>query len=133
MGGAYLQAAKEEHVATAIKHFPGDGVDERDQHLLTSVNFSCEEWDATYGEIYRALIDQGTLTVMVGHIAMPAYEEKFDNRPCTRIIPATLSKNLVQHLLREQLGFEGLIVTDATPMVEFLLCGGAQKSGSNDD
>ena len=73
MGGAYLQAAKEEHVATAIKHFPGDGVDERDQHLLTSVNsLSCEEWDATYGEIYRALIDQGTLTVMVGHIAMPA-------------------------------------------------------------
>lgn len=120
MGGAYLRAAKEEQVATAIKHFPGDGVDERDQHLLTSVNsLSCEEWDRTYGDIYRTLIEQGTLTVMVGHIAMPAYEEKFDNRPCTRIIPATLSKNLIQHLLREQLGFEGLIVTDATPMVGF--------------
>lgn len=120
MGRAYLQAAWEEGVATAIKHFPGDGVDERDQHLLTSVNsLSCEEWDETYGDIYRTLIEQGTLTVMVGHIAMPAYEENFDGKPCKRMIPATLSRNLLMHLLREQLGFQGLIVTDATPMVGF--------------
>lgn len=120
MGKAYIKAAKEEGVATAVKHFPGDGVDERDQHLLTSVNYlSCEEWDKTYGKIYEEMIDAGTLSVMIAHIAMPAYEEYFDQKPCEQIIPATLSKNLMQHLLREKLGFNGLITTDATPMVGF--------------
>ena len=120
MGAQYLKAAKEEGLAATIKHFPGDGVDERDQHLLTSVNsLSCEEWDASYGEIYKSLIEEGALTVMAGHIAMPAYEEKYDGKPCEKIIPATLSKNLLQKLLREQLGFNGLISTDATPMVGF--------------
>ncbi len=50
---------------------------------------------------------------------MPAYEEHFDGKPCERIIPATLSKNLLQNLLRKKLGFNGLITTDATPMVGF--------------
>lgn len=120
MGRAYIRAMKEEGMATSVKHFPGDGVDERDQHLLTSVNtLSCEEWDDSYGKIYEAMIDEGTLTVMAAHIAMPAYEEYFDGKPCDKIVPATLSKNLLQKLLREKLGFNGLIVTDATPMVGF--------------
>lgn len=120
MGKAYIKAAHEEEVATAVKHFPGDGIDERDQHLLTSVNsLSCEEWDNTYGKIYREMIEAGTLTVMAAQIAMPAYEEHFDGKKCERILPATLSKNLLTKLLREKLGFNGLITTDATPMVGF--------------
>jgi len=120
MGKAYMKAAAEEGVAVAIKHFPGDGVDERDQHLLTSVNnLSLEEWDKTFGYVYRGLIDAGALSVMVGHIAMPAAEELFDGEPCNRVIPATLSKNLMQNLLRDKLGFNGLIVSDATSMTGF--------------
>lgn len=120
MGGAYLKAAKEENVAVSIKHFPGDGVDDRDQHLVTTVNrLSCEEWDVTYGKVYQSLIDQGALTVMAGHIAMPAYEIEFGGMESHKTIPATLSSNLLQKLLREKLGFNGLIITDATPMVGF--------------
>ena len=79
MGKAYIEGAHEEGVATSVKHFPGDGIDERDQHLLTSVNsLSCEEWDNTYGKIYEEMIKAGTLTVMAAQIAMPAYEEYFD-------------------------------------------------------
>lgn len=118
--GEYLRAAREQGVATAIKHFPGDGVDERDQHLLTSVNsLSMEEWDATYGMIYRGLIEAGAPSVMVGHIAMPAYQEHFNPLSGGKVIPATLSRELLNNLLREKLGFNGLIVTDATPMVGF--------------
>lgn len=120
MGKAYIEGAHEEGVATSVKHFPGDGIDERDQHLLTSVNsLSCEEWDNTYGKIYEEMIKAGTLTVMAAQIAMPAYEEYFDGEECKRILPATLSKNLLTKLLREKLGFNGLITTDATPMVGF--------------
>lgn len=120
MAAAYMQAAAEENVAATLKHFPGDGVDERDQHLLTSVNtLDCEEWDRTYGKIYETLINKGAMTVMAGHIALPAYEEKFDGHPCREIIPATLSKNLLTGLLRGKLGFNGVITTDATPMAGF--------------
>lgn len=117
---AYMKAADECALAVSVKHFPGDGVDERDQHLLTSVNsMTMEEWDETYGRVYRAMIGAGAKTVMAGHIAMPAYQEFFAPETRGRILPASLSRELLLKLLREKLGFEGLIITDATPMVGF--------------
>ncbi len=128
-GKAYMKAASECGVAVSIKHFPGDGVDERDQHLLTSVNsLSCEEWDKTYGEIYRRLIEDGAQTVMVGHIAMPAYQKYFNPDFGEKIVPASLSKELLQNLLRDKLGFNGLVITDATPMVGFTAAMAREKS-----
>lgn len=121
-GEAYMRAADECDVAVAIKHFPGDGVDERDQHILTSVNsLSCDEWDETYGRVYKTLIDKGAKTVMVGHIAQPAYAKAI-NPDCTKaeaLMPATTSKMIVGGLLREKLGFNGLVSTDATPMIGY--------------
>ena len=70
----YMDGADENGVAVAIKHFPGDGVDERDQHILTSINsLSREAWMESYGKVYKTLIDKGAKTVMVGHIAQPAW------------------------------------------------------------
>jgi beta-N-acetylhexosaminidase len=120
MGTAYIKAAKEEGVATAVKHFPGDGIDERDQHLLTSVNsLSVSKWDESYGRIYKAMIEAGTLSIMAGHIALPSYEDFYEGKEVDKVIPATLSPNLLKKLLRDKLGFNGLITTDATPMVGF--------------
>lgn len=117
----YLKAAKEENMAATIKHFPGDGVDNRDQHLVTSVNsLSCEEWDLVFGELYKTLTDYGVMTIMAGHIALPAYEQEFDKVPCKKVIPATLSKNLLQKLLREKIGFNGLVCTDASTMIGYM-------------
>ena len=121
-GSAYMRAADECNVAVAIKHFPGDGVDERDQHILTSINsLSCEKWDETYGKVYGTLIEQNAKTVMVGHIAQPAYVKAYNPdasaEECLR--PASLSRELISGLLRGKLGFNGLISTDATPMVGF--------------
>lgn len=120
MGRAYIQGLGEAGLVPSIKHFPGDGVDERDQHLVTSVNsLTLEEWENSYGKIYRGLIEDGAMTAMIGHIAMPAMEEYFDKKPCEKVIPASLSKNIVTGYLRGELGFNGLISTDATPMVGF--------------
>ncbi|MDE5803622.1 MAG: glycoside hydrolase family 3 protein [Lachnospiraceae bacterium] len=116
----YMRAATECQVAVSLKHFPGDGVDERDQHLLTSVNsLSMEEWDETYGRVYKELIAEGALTVMAGHIALPAYQEYYNPQSRGQVIPASLSKELLHKLLREKLGFNGLVISDATPMVGF--------------
>jgi beta-N-acetylhexosaminidase len=106
----YIRAFDEQHMLTSIKHFPGDGVDERDQHLLTSVNsLPVSSWMKTYGKVYRSLIDYGVKAVMVGHIAFPAYSHDQ--------LPATLNPRLLKDLLREELGFRGLIITDASNMV----------------
>ncbi|MBD5474827.1 MAG: glycoside hydrolase family 3 protein [Lachnospiraceae bacterium] len=125
----YMRAAKECNVAVSVKHFPGDGVDERDQHLVTSVNsLSMEEWDETYGKIYRRLIEDGALTVMAGHIAMPAYQEHYNPQTAGSTIPASLSRELLNNLLRDKLGFNGLVITDATPMVGFTSAMAREKS-----
>ncbi len=121
MGVAYVQEIQSLGLAACIKHFPGDGQDERDQHLVTSINsLSCEEWDRTYGQVYQACIDAGAMTCMIGHIMQPAYSKKLN--PALKdeeILPASLSKELVQGLLRGKLGFNGLVVTDATTMAGF--------------
>jgi beta-N-acetylhexosaminidase len=123
MSKAYVQALQENGLAASIKHFPGDGVDERDHHLVTSVNsLSVEEWDRTYGIIYKELIEAGTKTIMPGHIMLPHYSRKL--RPDIKedeIMPATLSKELLQDLLREQLQFNGVIVSDSTMMAGFAM------------
>lgn len=115
----YMRGAKEAGVACCMKHFPGDGCDERDQHLATTVNtLSCEEWDETFGKVYKGMIDAGVPSVMVGHIMQPAYSRRL--RPGIRdeeIMPARIAPELLQGLLREKLGFQGLIITDATHMV----------------
>ena len=121
-GARYMDAADENGVAVSIKHFPGDGVDERDQHILTSVNsLDCDQWMATYGKVYSTLIDKGAKTVMVGHIAQPAWTKRLDPNATHResLLPASLNKALLTGLLRGELGFNGMISTDATPMVGF--------------
>lgn len=118
MSGAYVKGLKEEGVIPSIKHFPGDGVDGRDQHLVTSVNtMTMEAWESSYGKIYRSLIEDGAETVMVGHIAMPAMEEAINKVRCDAVIPATVSKAILSGYLRGVLGFNGVITTDASPMV----------------
>lgn len=116
---AFYRGTKTQDIATCSKHFPGDGTEENDQHLLMGINdLSCEEWDQTFGKVYKELIDAGVLTIMAGHIALPAYTRKL--RPGTKdedILPATLSPELITDLLKEQLGFHGLVVTDASHMI----------------
>ncbi|KHL97082.1 beta-hexosaminidase [Paenibacillus sp. IHB B 3415] len=118
MGAAYVKGCQEHGMAASVKHFPGDGVDERDQHLVTSVNsLTPEAWDDTYGVVYSHLIEEGVKTVMVGHIALPGYSKLLN--PSLRdeeILPASLASELLDGLLRKRLGFNGLIITDATTM-----------------
>lgn len=120
-GTEFVKGVQAHGMAATVKHFPGDGRDERDQHIAMTINdLDCDEWMATYGAAYKSAIDAGVLTVMVGHIMQPAWSRKL--RPGIKdeeILPATLSPELLQGLLRGELGFNGLIVTDATTMVGF--------------
>ena len=115
---AYMEGAHKHGLACCCKHFPGDGVEERDQHLVLGCNdLSVEEWEKSFGRVYRAVFEAGVESVMVGHICMPAWSKQL--RPGMTdadILPATLSPELLQDLLRDRLGFNGLVLTDASHM-----------------
>lgn len=119
MSLAYMRGAKEIGIASCAKHFPGDGCDERDQHIVTTINpLSVEDWDASYGKVYKGMIDAGLESIMIGHIQLPEYSRSL--RPGIKdeeIMPATMAPELLKDLLRDKLGFNGLITTDATHMV----------------
>ncbi len=106
-------------IAACLKHWPGEGYDDRDQHLVTTVNpQTVEEWEASFGRLYRAGIAQGTLSIMSAHIAFPAMIKEME--PWCSVeeahIPASLSPILTRDLLRSRLMFNGVIVSDASEM-----------------
>lgn len=116
----YMRGIMESGIAPAAKHFPGDGIDERDQHLSFAPNsLSKEEWDATFGRVYAGLFEAGLPSLMAGHIALPEYVKYFNPEATTEelYMPATLSKYILTDLLRGEMKFNGLVVTDASHMV----------------
>lgn len=114
MTGAYMTGLQENGMMATIKHFPGDGYTSWDHHLTTPLlPLDKTAWFAGPGRVFQDLIDRGAMAVMPGHIALPAFDEP-DERGLYP--PATVSKRLLVDLLRGELGFEGLIVTDAMEM-----------------
>nr|WP_181036058.1 glycoside hydrolase family 3 N-terminal domain-containing protein [Arthrobacter sp. N199823] len=115
----YFDGISESPTACAMKHFPGDGIDERDQHVVTSYNtLDYEEWNKTYGHVYREMIGHGVQSIMIGHIGAPELSRRFlPGLSDGEILPATLAPELLGDLLRGELGFNGLILTDASQMI----------------
>lgn len=120
MGKAYMDGLHETSgVACTAKHFPGNGQDFRDAHLSHNINeFDEAHWMQTYGHVYKTMIDGGLDAIMGGHIFMPKFMR--DIKPGiqdSELLPATLCPEIMTGLLRDKLGFNGMVVTDASHMV----------------
>ena len=115
---AMINGYQENGLLCTAKHFPGDGVDYRNQHIVKSENsLSKEEWLKQSGEMFKAAIDAGVDSIMVGHISVPA----FQNDAVDGIYPpSTLSHDVMTKLLKEEMGFGGVVVSDALDMGGFL-------------
>lgn len=112
-----VRGMQDNGLAACAKHFPGDGVDWRDQHIVTTNNtLSMEDWKRLSGRIFQELIDEGVCSIMAGHITLPAYQTKESNG---MYLPATLSSELICDLLKGEMGFDGVVVTDAMDMGGF--------------
>ncbi len=112
-----IKGMQDNGLAATLKHFPGDGIDYRDQHLLTSCNsLSLDEWWKYSGRAFQGCIDAGAYAIMPGHISLPAYQkEKIEGV----YPPATLSRELLTNLLKEEMDFKGVVVSDALVMSGF--------------
>ena len=118
---AQIEVFQSNGIAATVKHWPGEGHDDRDQHLVTTTNpLTVAQWEATHGQLYRAAIAAGVMSIMSAHIAFPAFVRSLDpNAGAEAFRPASVSRVLNDTLLRGELGFNGLIVSDATPMGGF--------------
>ncbi len=115
MVSSYMHGLQDNGMMATIKHYPGDGFGTYDQHLTTPINpLSKDEWRRGPGKVFKELIDSGAMSVMPGHISLPAFDDI--DEATGMYPPATLSRKLLVDLLRGELGFEGLIVTDAVEM-----------------
>jgi len=111
---ALVRGMQDEGMAACAKTFPGDGSDYRDQHLVRTVNrLSREDWLASYGAVFSSLISDGVATIMTGHFSLPAFQHHRENG---RALPATLCPELVTGLLKQEMGFQGAVTTDAFGM-----------------
>ncbi|MGB3774023.1 MAG: glycoside hydrolase family 3 N-terminal domain-containing protein, partial [Leeuwenhoekiella sp.] len=108
-GIAYMQGMQQEHVLTTAKHFPGHGDTSADSHLgLPQINHDMQRLDSLELYPFKELINTGVGGVMVAHLNIPAMDSSG--------VASTLSKPIITGLLKEELGFQGLIVTDAMNM-----------------
>ncbi|MBA6151389.1 serine hydrolase [Gelidibacter gilvus] len=106
---AYMKGMQDNNVMTTAKHFPGHGDTDTDSHFdLPQINHSLERLDTLELFPFRKLIDAGIGGIMVAHLNIPALDSTG--------IPSTLSKPIITDLLKNKMGFEGLIVTDAMNM-----------------
>jgi beta-N-acetylhexosaminidase len=109
LAAAFVRGLQEEGVVATAKHFPGHGDTDTDSHLaLPVVASNRARLDSVELRPFKAAIDAGVGAVMTAHIALPAL-----GQPST---PATLVPEVIGGLLRDSLGFEGMIVTDALTM-----------------
>lgn len=107
---SYSNGLQDHNILAAIKHFPGHGDTSTDSHLdLPVVSHTTERLDAVELAPFKALMNKGIGGVMVAHLYVPSLESG-------KGIPASVSKNIITGLLKEKLGYKGLIITDALNM-----------------
>ncbi|WP_334112141.1 glycoside hydrolase family 3 N-terminal domain-containing protein [Paucihalobacter sp.] len=107
---AFMKGMQGAGVMANAKHFPGHGDTDTDSHkTLPTINFSAQRIDSVELYPYRKLIKEGLSSVMVAHLNVPALEARSG-------YPSSISKHIVTNILKDTLGFEGLIFTDALNM-----------------
>ncbi|MCF7569125.1 serine hydrolase [Sabulilitoribacter arenilitoris] len=107
---AFMEGMQNAGVLATAKHFPGHGDTDQDSHkTLPTISFSEKRIDSIELYPYKKLIEKGLSSVMVAHLNIPSLE----SRPG---YPSSLSKHIVADILKERLGFKGIIFTDALNM-----------------
>lgn len=103
-------------VAATAKHFPGaDEMEYRDPHTsFQMLHCSLDSWKQRQGKVYQDLIDNGVMSIMTSHMAFPSCDPTKVNG---KYVPASASHKMIMELLKGEMGFKGVVVTDAVKML----------------
>ena len=119
-GAAFVQALNEQGVISTLKHFPGHGDTDTDSHTgLPLINKSYDEIRQNELVPFQACIDAGSQMIMTAHIQYPQIETNTYKSKLTGediYLPATLSKTIITDILRGDMGYNGVVITDAMEM-----------------
>jgi beta-N-acetylhexosaminidase len=114
---AMIQGMRDAGIASSAKHFPGHGDTNVDSHRsLPVIQSTREEMDLVELPPFFAAIRCGVSSIMIGHIALPNLAESLGATEAEMELPASLSKPIITGLLRDQLHFNGVVVTDGLEM-----------------
>ncbi len=119
LGKAYSEGLSKSGIVATYKHFPGHGDTAVDSHIGTpSVEKTYDEIKATELVPFKAAIDNGADMIMTAHITYPLIDEEvvFGDGVTKGFYPATMSKKIITDILRTDLSFDGVVVTDALEM-----------------
>ncbi len=109
MTAAQVRGYQGADIAAAAKHFPGHGDTATDSHTgIPIIDHTREEWETIDKPPFQAAIDQGIKAIMTAHIVVPSLDPSRD--------PATLSKPILTGILRQEMGYDGVVITDALTM-----------------
>lgn len=107
---AFINGSKNTRILTSAKHFPGHGNTEIDSHYdLPRINGDADYLRSNELKPFQEAITAGVHSIMIGHLEVPSFDP-------TPGIPSTLSKPIITRLLKNEMGFDGLIITDAMNM-----------------
>lgn len=112
---AYARGMQSEGLAACVKHFPGaDRYSARDTHFSPEAVLSTmDEWWSEQGKAFQEMFDDGVYSVMIAHSSFPAADDTMING---QYVPSTISKKIVTGLLKETMGFKGVVITDGIRM-----------------
>ena len=111
-----VKGIQDHGVGATVKHFPGyDQVEYRDSHFAPTYNHSTlQEWRDLQKKPFTHLLDNGVYSIMITHGAFPAVDDRKLGR--RTYVPSTVSKKIITGLLREEIGYDGVVITDSIDM-----------------
>lgn len=131
MAVAYMKGLEKNNVTATIKHFPGHGNVDTDSHVgLPVVPYSEAEWRVNDFAPFKYCMEHGVKAIMTAHIVVPALDDTMviSKKDGSKIgLPATLSKKILTGILRQEVRYNGLIMTDAMEMAAI-----AENFGANE-
>ncbi|GEM_PF-1066413 len=112
----YIKGIQDQGMIATAKHFPGNGGTFMDQHISAAiVDYDRQSFEETFLEPFKAAIAAGVGSIMVAHLEVPCLvTEKHPH--FKRVVPASMSKEVITDLLKDELGFEGIVISDALDM-----------------
>jgi len=116
LGAGYIKGMQGQGMLATAKHFPGNGGTHMDQHISQAIiDYPRDEYERIFLQPFQKAIDEGVGSIMVAHLEVPCLTTE-KHPKYGRVVPASMSKEVITDLLKGKMGFDGIVISDALDM-----------------